>query len=104
MVHGEVQRGTKVICYLKEDQSEFLDERRLNDLVNKHSEFIGYPIELLLKGAIAEAITASFELKKSMCAKALNVRAEVATQEVKKTGAFALPGLCRLKNRIKPAT
>merc|ERR1712062_449482 len=29
MVHGEVKRGTKVICYLKEDQSEFLEERRL---------------------------------------------------------------------------
>merc|ERR1712056_170241 len=33
MVHGEVKRGTKVICYLKEDQSEFLEERRLKDLV-----------------------------------------------------------------------
>merc|ERR1712066_88129 len=37
MVHGEVKRGTKVICYLKEDQSEFLEERRLKDLVKKHS-------------------------------------------------------------------
>ena len=27
-VHGEVKRGTKVICYLKEDQSEFLEEQR----------------------------------------------------------------------------
>ena len=26
MIHGEVKRGTKVICYLKEDQSEFLNE------------------------------------------------------------------------------
>jgi len=34
-VHGEVKRGTKVICYLKEDQSEFLEERRLKDLVKK---------------------------------------------------------------------
>merc|ERR1712157_177497 len=46
LVHGEVKRGTKVICYLKEDQSEFLEERRLKDLVKKHSEFIGFPIEL----------------------------------------------------------
>jgi molecular chaperone HtpG len=37
MVHGEVKRGTKIICYLKEDQSEFLEERRLKDLVKKHS-------------------------------------------------------------------
>merc|ERR1712039_997299 len=37
LVHGEIKRGTKVICYLKEDQSEFLEERRLKDLVKKHS-------------------------------------------------------------------
>merc|ERR1711934_687024 len=46
MVHGEVKRGTKIICYLKEDQSEFLEERRVKDLIKKHSEFIGFPIEL----------------------------------------------------------
>ena len=28
-------RSTKIICYLKEDQSEFLEERRLKDLVNE---------------------------------------------------------------------
>merc|ERR1712167_4272 len=48
-LHGEVKRGTKVICYLKEDQSEFLEERRLKDLVKKHSEFIGFPIELYVE-------------------------------------------------------
>merc|ERR1712122_111537 len=34
----KVKRGTKIICYLKEDQSEFLEERRLKDLVKKHSD------------------------------------------------------------------
>merc|ERR1711924_371550 len=48
-VYGEVKRGTKVICYLKEDQSEFLEERRLKDLIKKHSEFIGFPIELYVE-------------------------------------------------------
>jgi molecular chaperone HtpG len=32
---------------MKEDQLEFIEERRLKDLVKKHSEFIGFPIELL---------------------------------------------------------
>merc|ERR1719336_3668589 len=49
LVHGEIKRGTKIICYLKEDQSEFLEERRLKDLVKKHSEFIGFPIELYVE-------------------------------------------------------
>merc|ERR1712099_216057 len=49
MGHGEIKRGTKIIGYLKEDQSEFLEERRLKDLVKKHSEFIGFPIELYVE-------------------------------------------------------
>ena len=44
----------------------------------------------MTKGAIAEAIAASCKLKKSVCAKSLNVLAEVATQEMKKTGVFAV--------------
>ena len=28
-------RSTKIMCYLKEYQSEFLEERRLKDLVNE---------------------------------------------------------------------
>ncbi len=39
-------RGTKILLYLKEDQLEFLEERKLKDLVKKHSEFISYPISL----------------------------------------------------------
>jgi hypothetical protein len=49
MAHGEIKSGTKIICYLKEDQSEFLEERRLKDLVNNHSEFIGVSIELYVE-------------------------------------------------------
>jgi len=39
-------RGTKIQLFMKEDQLEFLEERRLQDLVKKHSEFINYPISI----------------------------------------------------------
>jgi len=42
----QLTRGTKVILRLKPDNLEFLDERRLKDLIKKHSEFISFPIEL----------------------------------------------------------
>jgi len=59
MVFGEVKRGTKIVCHLKEDQTEFLEERRLKDLVKKHSEFIGFPIELYVEKSDEKEVTDS---------------------------------------------
>nr|ACC43938.1 82 kDa heat shock protein [Philodina roseola] len=42
-------RGTKIVMYMKEDQTEYLEERRLKEVVKKHSQFIGYPIKLLVE-------------------------------------------------------
>uniref|UniRef100_A0A2K5RGZ2 Histidine kinase/HSP90-like ATPase domain-containing protein n=1 Tax=Cebus imitator TaxID=2715852 RepID=A0A2K5RGZ2_CEBIM len=48
--HGEPNgRGTKVILHLKKDQTEYLEERWVNEVVTKHSQFIGYPITLYLE-------------------------------------------------------
>merc|ERR1712078_346133 len=57
--HGDIKRGTKLILTLKEDQSEFLEERRLKDLVKKHSEFIGFPIELYVEKSNEKEVTDS---------------------------------------------
>jgi len=52
-------RGTKIILHLKEDQLDFLEERRDKDLVKKHSEFIGFPIELLVEKSKDKEVTES---------------------------------------------
>jgi len=52
-------RGTKIILQLKDDQQEFLEERKLKDLVKKHSEFIGFPIELMVEKTTDKEVTDS---------------------------------------------
>merc|ERR1712072_52538 len=50
-------RGTRITLHMKEDQQEFLEERRLKDLVKKHSEFIGFPIELWVEKTEEKEVT-----------------------------------------------
>merc|ERR1711988_1512072 len=45
----EYGRGTRICLHMKEDMKEYLEERRLKDLVKKHSEFIGFPIKLYVE-------------------------------------------------------
>merc|ERR1711937_234989 len=56
------------------------------------------------KGQITKTLAEQHGLKQKACSELVESLVELACQEVKKTGIFTLPGLCRLKLRTKPAT
>jgi len=53
----KIARGTRVILHLKEDMSEYLEEKRIKDLVKKHSEFIGFPVKLYTEKTTEKEVT-----------------------------------------------
>merc|ERR1711892_774903 len=42
---------------LKKDMSEYLEEKRIKDLVKKHSEFIGFPVKLYTEKTTEKEVT-----------------------------------------------
>jgi len=45
----QLGRGTKIVLHMKEDQAEMGEEKKIKEIVKKHSQFIGYPIKLAVQ-------------------------------------------------------
>merc|ERR1712054_458752 len=54
-----IGRGTRIILHLKDDMGDYLEDRKIKDLVKKHSEFIGFPINLWVEKTTEKEVEVS---------------------------------------------
>lgn len=48
-INEPIGRGTKIILFMKEDQMDLSEEKKVQEIIKKHSQFIGYPIGLQMQ-------------------------------------------------------
>ena len=49
--------STRIVLHIKEDMSEYLEKKRVTDLMKKHSKFIRFPIKLYTEKTTEKEVT-----------------------------------------------
>jgi len=108
--YPKITRGTHLVLHLKKDQSDFLNEKTIKDLVKKHSEFIGYPINLECSkekdvaddDAMSEETSSKDEAEKPKVEDADDDEAESSKKDGKKKNKKVTKKEFELLNKTKP--
>merc|ERR1711998_78270 len=77
-------RGTSIKLYLKPDQEEYLQEHTLKNIIKKHSQYVGYPISLLVEKTKEEEVTDDEEEESSSAEGEETADAEKETADAEK--------------------
>ena len=51
-----LKRGSRLVLHLKDDAKEYLEETTLKDIINKHSQYVDYDIELMTVKQVEEEV------------------------------------------------